>query len=100
MIQTEGNALSVLVFFLWVPFALWGARRWPPAKATALLLLLPVMFLPERVEFKLPGLPAFTKVEIAVVWVLVGAWLYHRKRLVARPRNNWIRSRSCWWARC
>jgi hypothetical protein len=91
MIQTEGNALSVLVFFLWVPFALWGARRWPPAKATALLLLLPVMFLPERVEFKLPGLPAFTKVEIAVVWVLVGAWLYHRKRLVARPRNNWIR---------
>ena len=81
MIQTEGNALSVLVFFLWVPFALWGAKRWPPAKATALLLLLPVMFLPERVEFKLPGLPPFTKTEIAVLWLFVGVWLYHRKRL-------------------
>ena len=91
MIQTEGNALSVLVFFLWVPFALWGAKRWPPAKATSLLLLLPVMFLPERVEFKLPGLPPFTKTEVAVLWLLVGVWLYHRQRLKARPRNNWIR---------
>lgn len=90
MVYSEGNALSVLVFFLWVPFALWGARRWPPAKATTLLTLLPIMFLPERVEFDLPGLPPFTKDEVAILWLFIGVFLFHRDRLRARPRNRWV----------
>jgi len=80
MLETEGNILSVLVFFLWVPLALWGARRWPPAKAASLLLLLPLMFLPERVEFDLPGLPPFQKTQITIVWVSIGLAMFHRQR--------------------
>jgi hypothetical protein len=90
-VYSEGNLLSILVFFLWVPFALWGARRWPPAKGTALLLLLPVMFLPERVEFRVTGLPPFSKNEIAILWILIGILLYHRPRFSTRPKSVWIR---------
>jgi hypothetical protein len=89
-IHSEGNFLSILVFFLWVPFALWGARRWPPAKGAALLLLLPVMFLPERVEFRISGVPPLGKNEIAIFWILVGILLYHRTRFSARPKSGWI----------
>lgn len=91
MVHSNGNLLSVLVFFLWVPFALWGARRWPSAKAAALLLLLPLMFLPQRVYFKPPGLPPFEKTEIAILWVFVGVWLFHRHRLQELQLGKWIK---------
>lgn len=81
MIYSGGNALSIVVFFLWVPVALWGAYKWPSAKAAALLLLLPLMFLPERVEFNLQGLPNLGKKEIAVIWLFIGALLFHHHRL-------------------
>jgi hypothetical protein len=31
------------------------------------------------VEFKLPGLPAFAKDQIAIFWLLVGVLLFHRQ---------------------
>ena len=67
----QGNLFSTFAFFAWIPIALWIARRWPRAKAAALLFLLPVMFLPERIGFKLTGLPTFDKGRIAIFWVLV-----------------------------
>lgn len=81
MVYSQGNLLSVLAFFLWFPIALWGAYRWPPAKAAALLLLLPLMFLPEQVYFKFSGLPVFPKQRIAIFWLLAGALLFHLPRL-------------------
>jgi hypothetical protein len=48
------------------------------------------MFLPERVSFKLPGLPGFAKTEIAIFWLLVGVLLFHRQRLRQLPFNKWI----------
>lgn len=91
MAHTDGNFFSILVFFLWIPFALWGARRWPPAKAAALLFLLPAMFLPEVVYFDLPLLPRFTKGRIAVFWVLIGVLLFHPQRLRALRLSGWIK---------
>ena len=89
--HSQGNILSLLAFFIWIPIALWGARRWPPAKAAALLLVLPLMFLPEVVSFKIPGLPSFSKGQVAVFWLLVGALVYHRDRLGSVRLNNWIK---------
>jgi hypothetical protein len=79
----QGNLFATLVFFLWVPLTLWAMRRHRsrPALAVASLLLGAVMFLPEVVEFKLPGIPPFSKYEIAISWVWVGILLWHRPRL-------------------
>ena len=90
MVHSEGNLLSVLAFFLWIPVALWGAYRWPPAKTAALLLLLPLMFLPEQVYFKLPGLPVFTKQRVAVLWLLICVLLFHRDRLRSLRLGKWV----------
>ena len=89
--HTQGNILSLLVFFVWVPMALWGAKRWPPAKTAAILLLVPLMFLPEKVYFKAPGFPRFTKDEIAVFWLFIGVLLFHRDRLRTVVLGRWIK---------
>ncbi len=89
---TAGNILSILAFFIWIPIALYGARRWPPAKAMAYLFLGGVLLLPEVVFFKPLGLPEFAKLEIVTIWILVGAWLFHRQRLKAFPRSWWFRA--------
>jgi hypothetical protein len=88
---SEGNLFSILAFFLWIPIALWGAYRWPSAKAAALLLLIPLMFLPEQVYFKIPGLPIFTKQRIAVFWLFVGVLLFHRDRLRSVRIGRWVK---------
>jgi len=91
MVHSDGNLFSILVFFLWIPIALWGARRWPPAKAAALLFLLPLMFLPELVYFDLPGVPHFDKQRIAVFWLLIGVLLFHRQWLGALQLSRWTK---------
>lgn len=87
----QASIFSYVVFFAWVPIALWLARRWPPAKAGALLILIPLMFLPERVEFKLPGLPEFDKLRIAIFWLLIAALLFHRQRLSTVRLDKWFK---------
>jgi hypothetical protein len=90
MVFSPGNTFSILVFFLWIPIALWGARRWSPAKTGALLMLLPLMFLPELVYFDLPGLPRFGKLEVAKLWLLIAVLLFHRQRLRTVRLSRWI----------
>ncbi|MGB8220941.1 MAG: hypothetical protein WCF10_00065, partial [Polyangiales bacterium] len=87
----QPNIFSQLAFFIWIPIALWGAYRWPPAKAAALLLLLPVMFLPELIAFKPPGLPEFAKSQIAIFWLFTGVLLFHRDRLRSVRLSNWVK---------
>ena len=89
---TDGNILSLLAFLFWIPIALYGMRRWPPAKATAGLSLLGLLFLPEVVFFKLPLLPEFAKLELISIWIFVGALLFHRQRLEAAPKAWQIRA--------
>lgn len=88
---TGGNIFSLVVFFLWIPIALYGMRRWPPAKATATLYFGGVLLLPEVVFFKPPALPEFAKLEIIYVWILVGAFLFHRQRLKTGPKSKGVR---------
>jgi len=79
--NSQGNIFSYAAFFIWIPVALWIARRWPSAKAAALLFLLPLMFLPEVIDFKLPALPEFNKGRIAISWMLIALLLFHRRRV-------------------
>ena len=78
--DNPGNIFAVLALFLWIPVALWGSRRWPPAKATILLLVGAMLFLPEGVYFKLPGLPEVSKQEISILWIFVGALAFNQQR--------------------
>ncbi len=84
---TDGNILSVLAFLFWIPIALYGMRRWPPAKATIVVSLGGLLFLPEVVFFKLPLLPEFAKLELISIWIFVGALLFHRERLKTAPKT-------------
>lgn len=88
---SEGNLFSLLAFFLWVPIALWGAWRWRAPMAATLLMLLPVMFLPEGVYFDLPGVVPLTKGRIAVLALLAGALIFHRRQLKTRRVSKWFR---------
>ena len=91
MVYSPGNALSILIFLFWIPIAIWGARRWPPAKAGMLLMLLPLMFLPELVTVNLPGLPTLGKAEFAKIIMLLGVLLFHRQRLASISLPRWSR---------
>lgn len=88
---TGGNIFSLLAFFIWIPIAIWGMRRWPPAKATAILYFGGLLLLPEVVFFKPAGLPEFAKLEVIYVWIFIGALLFHRQRLRSGPKSRGVR---------
>jgi hypothetical protein len=88
---SDGNILSILAFFIWIPVAYFGTARWPPAKAMAVLFFGGLLLLPEVVFFKPPGLPDFSKLEIVPIWILVWAAIFHRDRLVFAPTSRWFR---------
>ena len=89
--HSQGNIFSYVALFVWIPIALWVARRWPPAKAAALLFLIPLMFLPQRIFFKPPGLPEFDKLRIAIVALLIAVLLFHRQRLATVRLGKWVK---------
>ncbi|HSN84110.1 MAG TPA: hypothetical protein VLS88_16135 [Polyangiales bacterium] len=87
----QGNILSVFALLAWIPISFWGARRWPAAKATALLLLGAILFLPEKVAFKFPGLPEFGKTQIAIFWISVAVMAFHGHRARTVPLNRTLK---------
>ncbi len=89
---SDGNTLSILAFFIWIPVAYFGVRHWPPAKATAVLFFGGLLLLPEVVFFKPPGLPDFSKLEIVPIWILVWAAVFHRQRLTSSAKSRWFRA--------
>jgi len=89
-VDPQGNLLSSLALFAWIPIALWIGHRWGPAKAAALLFLVPVMLLPEGVSFKPPGIPEFNKGRVAIFWLFAVVLLFHRQRFRALRLNRWI----------
>jgi len=88
---SDGNLLSVLAFFIWIPVTYYGVWRWPPAKATATLFLGGLLLLPEKVFFKPPGLPDFSKLEIIPFWILIWVAVFHRERFASAPKSRWFR---------
>ncbi|MEM9191779.1 MAG: hypothetical protein AAGF12_21585 [Myxococcota bacterium] len=77
----DGNILATLAFIAVVPVALLVSWRYRASVAVASLMVGAALLLPELVEFKLPGLPSFTKIHIATLWVLLGAIVFHRQKL-------------------
>ena len=88
---SDGNILSVLAFFIWVPVTYFATWRWPPSKATAVLFLGGLLLLPELVFFKPPGLPDFGKLELVPIWILIWAAVFHRERFASAPKSRWFR---------
>ena len=88
---SDGNALSILAFFVWIPVAYYGTLRWPPAKAMAVLFFGGLLLLPELVFFKPPGLPNLSKLDVIPIWIFVWALVFHRERLTSAPKSRWFR---------
>lgn len=83
-VEGSPNILSQLIYFLWVPFCLWGMKRWPPARAVAILFIGATLILPELLTFGLiPGIPDFEKKSLISLWIFVGILLFHRNRFSA-----------------
>ena len=77
------NLLSYLVDFLWVPAVLLLLKRGPVARSTAIAVMAGILLLPELLEFKLPGVPAFRKQDIISTWIFVGIVWFHRDRIAS-----------------
>src|SRR5690606_26531150 len=77
------NIFAEAVFFLYVVFALLVMRRYRtrPALSIGIPLFAAIMFLPQIVSFKVPGVPAFTKESVATFWAAVGVFVWHRHRM-------------------
>lgn len=88
---SDGNILSVLAFFVWIPVTYFVSWRSAPAKATAVLFLGGLLLLPEVVFFKPPGLPDFSKLELIPLWILIWAIIFHRDRFALAPKSRWFR---------
>ena len=88
---SDGNILSVLAFFIWIPVTYFAMWRGPAVKTTAVLFLGGLHLLPELVFFKPPGLPDFAKLEIVPLWILIWVAVFHRERLAFAPKSRWFR---------
>ena len=88
---SDGNILSILAFFIWIPVAYYATLSLPPAKAMAVLFFGGLLLLPEVVFFKPPGLPDFSKLEVIPIWILIWAAVFHRQRLTSAPRSRWFK---------
>lgn len=67
------NALAYIALFAWPIAAIWIFKRKPVQDAVILLILLPFLFLPEKVGVDLPGIPPLDKksIPILMLWLLL-----------------------------
>ncbi|MEN8200363.1 MAG: hypothetical protein ABFR63_09870 [Thermodesulfobacteriota bacterium] len=82
MLGARGNAIVPMALLSWVPLVLWAFSRFEPRKAAAGAFVIGWMFLPEA-TIPIPGLPDFTKMFASCVGVLLGAFIFDRKNLLA-----------------
>jgi hypothetical protein len=84
--------LTILVpisMFGWIPMVVLLFWALPPRRAVLAAFLITWLFLPERIGYKIPALPAYTKFTAATLGTLVGILLFDAKRL-ATFRPQWI----------
>lgn len=75
-----GNMLSFVVLFSWPLIAIYIAKKMPRQDAAILLLLIPLLFLPERVGMDLPGIPPLDKGSIPALMVLF-IWMFGKDKI-------------------
>lgn len=66
---------------LFVPFALYAFRRWPRARAAAIVALAGSAFLPEKAAFAIPVVQFLDKEYMTYLGVLLAALVYQRRAL-------------------
>lgn len=85
MIYGTPNLLAWATLIAMPLVALVACRVWRPAMAAPALILVSLLFLPERISFDFPGLPSLGKEEITYLSVLAGV-LISRPQILARAR--------------
>jgi hypothetical protein len=82
------NAIAYGALLAFVPIAIIVLGLMRPSVAAIALSLVGTLFLPERTEFDLPGLPAFNKRTLVHLAILIGFLVQHPKLLSrAVPRR-------------
>jgi hypothetical protein len=86
------NRIASLALAVWpaLVLAFFALRRGSasPARTTAWMMFLALMFLPANMELKTSGLPFMDKHRLAFLSIAVALQLFHRKDLLARARGH------------
>ncbi len=86
--QVTPNIFAWLVLGCWplLVLAVYAARRSGsrPARTTAWMMILPAMFLPAQLVFKVQGIPEVDKHRLSFLSIALALQLFHRRDLLAR----------------
>ncbi|ELR97488.1 hypothetical protein [Gloeocapsa sp. PCC 73106] len=82
------SLIAKLVLLAWLPIAIWIFRRYPPRTAILITAIAGVLFLPQRVEFRVPLLPDYNSQTAVVYAILIGLLIYDTK---------WLTRLEPWW---
>ena len=84
------NYVALITLFAWVPLAQLFFARFRAPTAALFVLLGGVMFLPEIIEYDLPGLPPYNKRNAITLSMLIGAaYACPRRLMAARPGTGY-----------
>jgi hypothetical protein len=75
-----GNIFAFVVLFLWVPTVIVMFFAMKPHVACAIAVFMGLLLLPEKTAIRVPGMPAFGKIELTYLGILLGT-------LITRPRS-------------
>jgi len=98
MLGARGNALVPLALITWMPLVVMAFSRFEKRVVVAGAFVLGWMFLPEA-TIPIPGLPDLSKMFASCVAVLVGAFIFDRKTLMA-VRLNAVDIPMLLWCTC
>lgn len=82
-----GNIVAQLALLVWLPFSLWIGSVMSAPRAVATIMIGAAMFLPERVGYDLPLLPALDKHTVASLSALAACAANH-SRTAFTPRKS------------
>lgn len=83
-----GNAFVSLMMFSWIPAVLYIFRRYPARQAMIMSFIFAWLFLPVA-SFKIPGIPAYTKMSAACYGILIATFIFDPKRITSF-KFSWI----------
>jgi hypothetical protein len=87
---TPGGAIATTALLLWVGVTVVLFFTMKPERAALVAIFGGLLFLPERVDLKVPLLPEFSKQTIPYFAVLLGFTLRQSKRVWTLPRERWF----------
>lgn len=84
----QGNAISTLVMYAWIPIVLYIFNRYPAQRAVIISFILAWMFLPQA-ELVLPGVPDYNRMSATCYGILLATLIFDVDRFTSF-KLSWI----------